>query len=270
MVRAFPAVVIENISPLVDGGRYPVKRVIGEDLVVEADIFKDGPDVVAASLRWRLVNESNWHETPMHFVDNDRWRGACTFYENASYEYTVEAWTDTFRGWQREFTAKFEAGIVDLTREALEGVALLEAAGRGANDRDDAARLLEFSGNIRTAENAEVNRIAQSAELEVLMATYPDRSTATQYAPAPRVIVDRPEARMASWYEFFPRSAGGHGDRGTTLREALPRVDDAKAMGFNVIYFPPIHPIGHTNRKGRNNSLMSEPGEPGGPYAVGN
>src|SRR5436309_2183905 len=120
MLRAFPSAVIENLSPLVDGGRYAIKRVIGEDLVVEADIFKDGHDVVAASLRWRLVGETWWHDTPMRFVDNDRWRGVCTFYENASYEYTVEAWTDTFRGWQHEFAAKFEAGISDLTSEALE------------------------------------------------------------------------------------------------------------------------------------------------------
>jgi starch synthase (maltosyl-transferring) len=205
----------------------------------------------------------------MIYIDNDRWRGSCTFYENAVYEYTVEAWTDTFRGWQREFTTKFEAGISSLTSEALEGAALLEAASQRAHDPADAARLVEFSQNIRTSDNAEINAIAQSAELDVLMATYPDRSAATQYAPPPRVIVDRPAARTAAWYEFFPRSAEGRGDRGSTLRECLPRVDDAKAMGFNVIYFPPIHPIGHTNRKGRNNSITSEPGDPGVPYAIG-
>jgi starch synthase (maltosyl-transferring) len=270
MVRAFPAVVIENLEPLVNGGRYPIKRVIGEDLVVEADVFKDGHDVVAASLRWRAVGGDHWHETPMAFVDNDRWRGACTFYENAIYEYTVEAWTDTFRGWQEEFAKKFEAGIANLTSEALEGAALLEAAAERAHDPSDAARLLELAELIRTSDNAEINAIAQSAELDVLMATYPDRSSATQYAPAPRAIVDRKRARTAAWYEFFPRSAGGRGDRGSTLRECLPRVDDAKAMGFDVIYFPPIHPIGHTNRKGRNNSVTSEPGEPGVPYAIGN
>ena len=115
MTRAFPSVVIENLQPLVDGGRYPVKRVVGEDLVVEADVFKDGHDMVAAVLRWRLVGETRWHETPMSFVDNDRWRGVCTFYEVGVYEYTVEAWTDTFRGWQHEFTTKFEAGISVLT-----------------------------------------------------------------------------------------------------------------------------------------------------------
>lgn len=269
MIRAFPSVVIENLQPLIDGGRYPIKRVIGEDLVVEADVFKDGHDVVAATLRWRVLGEEQWHDTAMTFLDNDRWRGVCTFYENAIYEYTVEAWTDTFSGWRNEFATKFEAGISPLTSEALEGAALLEAASQRASDPTDAARLLEFSQNIRTGDNAEINVIAQSAELEVLMATYPDRSTATQYAPPPRAIVDRPLARTAAWYEFFPRSAEGRGDRGSTLRDCLPRIDDAKAMGFDVIYFPPIHPIGYTNRKGRNNSVTSEPGEPGVPYAIG-
>jgi starch synthase (maltosyl-transferring) len=269
MIRAFPAVVIENLSPLVDGGRYPVKRVIGEDLVVEADIFKDGHDIVSASLRWRLVGDANWNDTPMRLVDNDRWRGVCTFYENATYEYTVEAWTDIFGSWQHEFAAKFKAGIANLTSETLEGAALVEAAARRATDPTDGARLRQIAEEMRIGDSEQVNTIAHSSELQVLMASYPDRSTATQYAPAPRVIVDRAEARTAAWYEFFPRSAGGHGDRGSTLREALPRVDDAKAMGFNVIYFPPIHPIGHTNRKGRNNSLTVEPGEPGVPYAIG-
>jgi starch synthase (maltosyl-transferring) len=269
MIRAFPSAVIENLQPLIDGGRYPIKRVAGEDLVVEADVFKDGHDVVAAVLRWRLVGEIRWHETPMAFVDNDRWRGVCTLYQSGTYEYTVEAWTDTFRGWQREFSAKFEAGISELTAEALEGAALLEAAAQRAIVAADATRLREFAENIRVSENEQINAIALSGELEVLMATYPDRSWATQYAPAPRVIVDRVTARTAAWYEFFPRSAEGHGDGGSKLRDCLPRIDDAKAMGFNVIYFPPIHPIGHTNRKGRNNSVTCEPGDPGVPYAIG-
>jgi starch synthase (maltosyl-transferring) len=270
MIRAFPAVLIENIAPLINGGRYPVKRVVGEDLVVEADIFKDGHDPVGAKLRWRIVGEPDWHDTAMSFVDNDRWRGICTFYENAIYEYTVEAWTDSFRGWQHEFGKKFEAGITDLTTEALEGAALLEQAAARARDPVDAERLVDLSQCIRTGDNAYVNSIAHSGELEVLMATYPDLSTATQYAPAPRVMVDRKAARTAAWYEFFPRSAEGLPNRGSTFRQCLRRVDDAKAMGFDVIYFPPIHPIGHTNRKGRNNSLVAKPGEPGVPYAIGN
>src|SRR6266550_2342090 len=269
MVRAFPSVVIENLQPLIDGGRYPIKRIVGEDLVVEADIFRDGHDVVAAILKWRVLGKRAWRETPMNFVDNDRWRGICTLYDEDIHEYTVEAWTDAFRSWQSEFAKKFEAGISDLRSEALEGAALVEAAARRARDRADRKRLLEFSQQISTGANSEIRAIAQSGELAVLMATYPDRAAATQYDPPLRVVVDRPVALIAAWYEFFPRSAEGRGDRGSTFRDCLPRVDDARAMGFDVIYFPPIHPIGRTNRKGRNNSLTCEPGEPGVPYAIG-
>jgi starch synthase (maltosyl-transferring) len=269
MARAFPSVVIENLQPLLDGGRYPIKRIVGEDLVVEADIFKDGHDVVAAILKWRVLGKRAWRETPMNFVDNDRWRGVCTLYDEAIHEYTVEAWTDTFRSWQGEFAKKFEAGISDLRSEALEGAALVEAAAKRARDRADRKRLLELSRQISTGANSEIHAIAQSGELEVLMATYPDRSAATQYDPPPRVVVDRPAALIGAWYEFFPRSAEGRGDRGSTFRDCLSRVDDAKAMGFDVIYFPPIHPIGHTNRKGRNNSITFVPGDPGVPWAIG-
>jgi starch synthase (maltosyl-transferring) len=129
--------------------------------------------------------------------------------------------------------------------------------------------LLEFSQQISTGANSEIRAIAQSGELAVLMATYPDRAAATQYDPPLCVVVDRPAALIAAWYEFFPRSAEGRGDRGSTFRDCLPRVDDARAMGFDVLYFPPIHPIGHTNRKGRNNSTTYEPGEPGVPWAIG-
>ena len=269
MAGAFPSVVIENLQPLIEGGRYPIKRIVGEDLAVEADIFKDGHDVVAAVLKWRVLGKREWRETPMTFVDNDRWRGVCTLYDEAIHEYTVEAWTDTFRSWQSEFAKKFDGGISDLRSEALEGAASVEAAARRARDRADAARLREFSEQIATMANSEIYAIAQSGELEVLMATYPDRSAAAQYAPAPRVVVDRQAALFGAWYEFFPRSAEGRGDRGSTFRDCLPRVDDAKAMGFDVIYFPPIHPIGHTNRKGRNNSITCEPGDPGVPWAIG-
>jgi len=269
MVRAFPSIVIENLQPLIDAGRYPIKRIIGEDLTVEADIFKDGHDVVAAILKWRVLGKRAWRETPMNFVDNDRWRGVCTLYEQDIHEYTVEAWTDRFRSWQAEFTKKFEAGISDLQSEALEGAALVEGASRRARDRADRKRLQEFSQQISTGANSEIHAIAQSGELEVLMATYPDRSASTQYDPPPRVVVDRPVALVAAWYEFFPRSADGRGDRGSTFRQCLPRVEEAKAMGFDVIYFPPIQPIGHTNRKGRNNSVTCDRGEPGVPWAIG-
>ena len=269
MAGTFPSVVIENLQPLIEGGRYPIKRIAGEDLAVDADIFKDGHDVVAAVLKWRVLGKGAWRETPMIFIDNDRWRGVCTLYDEAVHEYTVEAWTDSFRSWQSEFAKKFEGGISDLRSEALEGAAIVKAAAERAHDRADAARLREFSAQITNGANSEIYAITKSGELEVLMATYPDRSTATDYDPAPRVVVDRQGALFGAWYEFFPRSAEGRGDRGSTFRDCLPRVDDAKAMGFDVIYFPPIHPIGHTNRKGKNNAITCEPGDPGVPWAIG-
>jgi len=269
MTRAFPSVVIENVQPLIDRGRYPIKRVIGEDVVVEADIFKDGHDVVAAVLKWRVAGRRAWREAPMVFVDNDRWRGVCTLYDQAIHEYTIQAWTDTFRSWQQEFAKKFEAGVADLRSEALEGAAIVEAAASRARDAADSARLRKFAGQIAEGANLEIYALTHSGELEVLMASYPDRADATQHEPSLRVVVDRPAALFGAWYEFFPRSADGCGDRGSTFRDCLSRIDDAKAMGFDVIYFPPIHPIGHTNRKGRNNAITSEQGDPGVPWAIG-
>src|SRR5436189_5316372 len=114
MSRAFPSVVIENLQPLIDGGRYPIKRIVGEDLVVEADIFKDGHDVVAAVLKWRVLGKRPWRETPMIFVDNDRWRGVCTLYDEAVHEYTAGAGTSTLRSWTSDCTTRFEGGISDL------------------------------------------------------------------------------------------------------------------------------------------------------------
>jgi starch synthase (maltosyl-transferring) len=269
MARRFPSVVIDNVQPLIDCGRSPIKRIVGEDLAVEADIFKDGHDVVAAVLKWRVVGKRAWRETPMIFADNDRWRGVCPLYDQAIHEYTVEAWTDTFRSWQQEFAKKFEGGIADLRSEALEGAAIVKGAASRARDRADGARLREFAEQIVTVANSEIYAVAKSGELEVLMATYPDRADATQYEPVPRVVVDRPVALFGAWYEFFPRSAEGHGDRGSTFRDCLPRVDDAKAMGFDFLYFPPIHPIGETSRKGRNNAVTCEADDPGVPWAIG-
>src|ERR1700751_3582051 len=155
VARTFPSVVIENLQPLLDGGDYPIKRIIGEDLAVEADIFKDGHDVVAAVLKWRVLGKRAWRETPMNFVDNDRWRGVCTIYDEAIHEYTVGAWTDTFRSWQSEFAKKFQGGISDLRSEALEGAALVKAAASRARDKAYAARLHEFAEQIFTGGNSQ-------------------------------------------------------------------------------------------------------------------
>lgn len=263
-------VVIENVTPLLDGGRYPVKRTVGEDLTVEADIFREGHDVVAAALKWRKIGTEAWFETPMTPLINDRWRGVCSFFENTDYEFTIEAWCDTFRSWQIEFSKKFDGGVTDLLSETLEGKHLIEECANRAEESEDAERLREIADKLGAAEPEDVRKISHWTELEALMESWPERSASTEYKPYPRVTVNREQALCAAWYEFFPRSAEGNARRGSTFRDCLPRIDDAKAMGFDVIYFPPIHPIGVSNRKGANNSVTCEPGEPGVPYAIGN
>ena len=262
-------VIVENISPQLDGGRYPIKRAVGQDLVVEADIFKEGHDVVSAMLKWRRVGDSTWLETPMKPLVNDRWRGVLTVTAPGPWEYTIEAWGDTFKSWQEEIHKKFGGGILDLGSESLEGAAFVQGAASRAAGTPDADLLNEFATKLKSAGSEETNAIASSAELEGLMTVWTDRSLSTDYHPLLPLWVDGELAVFAAWYEFFPRSAEGKPDSGSTFRDCLPRIDDAKAMGFDVIYFPPIHPIGETARKGRNNSVTCEPGEPGVPYAIG-
>lgn len=263
-------VVIENVTPLLDGGRYPVKRITGDDLTVAADIFRDGHDIVTARLKWRKLGDKTWAETPMHARVNDRWDGICSFFENTTYEITIEAWTDVFHSWQHEFEKKFKGGVTPLISETLEGAAIVEAAAKRARLPVDKKLLKGYAQRIRDAGPEEVFHLSFATELVALMNYYQDRSLSTEFMPYPQVTVDRQAAVFAAWYEFFPRSAEGRGDQGSTFRDCLPRVDDAKAMGFDVIYFPPIHPIGLSNRKGRNNATTCEPGEPGVPYAIGN
>jgi starch synthase (maltosyl-transferring) len=263
-------VVIEAITPQIEGGRYPIKRAEGEDVVVEADVFKDGHDIVSAVLKWRRAGDEAWHETPMTQLPfDDRWRGTLTVSGTGRYEYTIEAWGDVFLSWRDEICKKVDGGLTELASEALEGARILRAAKKAAS-RSDAATLEAFAASLEGAEPARLKEIAIDPSLEGLMRFYADRSLATTHAPALGIWVDRRRAAFAAWYEFFPRSAEGRPDGGSTFRGCLGRIDDAKAMGFDVIYFPPIHPIGETNRKGRNNSRTCEPGEPGVPYAIGN
>ena len=288
-------VIIENVYPAINGGRFPVKRVVGEELRIEADIYKDGHDTVAARLKWRELGKRKWTSSPMTPIPdgNDRWQASCLFLRNATFEITIEAWPDAFRSWSHEFRTKLRAGQSDLTLESREGVLLIEAAAdRAERSNPDAAKSLrEKAFALAKSTPTETDSLAHHADLASLMDAFPDLDLATEWtldhcdvralvdAPPlrkspstryPLVVVDRTEALFASWYEFFPRSATGEGHRGATFRECLPRVDDARSMGFNVIYFPPIHPIGLTARKGRNNSLSCQPGEPGVPYAIGN
>lgn len=269
ILQRLQTVVIESIKPCLDGGRYPIKRIVGEELKVSADIFKEGHDEICAVLKWRKKGRSDWYQTPLRPTTNDRWEGVCYFIENARHEYTIEAWQDEFRSWQIEYGKKVAAEWTDLATELTEGSIIVEKAAARAGHKQDKERLLTFARQLRNADAHFGALLAKNPELAGLMAAWPDLELSTEYKPYLEVTVDRPEAQFAAWYEFFPRSAEGNGNKGSKFRDCLSRVDDAKAMGFSVIYFPPIHPIGLTKRKGKNNSITSESGDPGVPYAIG-
>jgi len=264
------AIVIENVQPLLDCGRYAIKRLAGDPVRVTADIYKDGHDLVAAVLKWRIAGEKKWHEVPMFDEGNDVWAGAFTIEEIGDCEYAVEAWLDHYATWRDEFHRKHAGGDGDLFSEALEGAALLESGAKRAGKKSAASLLRAAAASLAHGDRDEALSISARTDLAALMAKFPDRAISAEFRPYGRIMVERPRALFAAWYEFFPRSAQGRGDRGSTFRDCLSRLDDAQAMGFDVVYFPPIHPIGATKRKGRNNSLACEPEDPGVPYAIGN
>ena len=266
-----PTVVIENFYPCLEGGRHAVKRIVGEPLEVWCDIFTDGHVVLSAVLKWRREGGDEWAESGMQPTDNDRWRGQCRFDAIGRWEYVVEAWVDAFRGWKKTFAVRVEAADPDVPVEALEGVRLLREAARRARSRsaqEAALQIEEVAELLASLPAAEVLDLLQAPELQALMDRYPDRRLSTVSDPL-RVVVERERARFSAWYEFFPRGAEGRADRHSTFRDCLPRLDDACAMGFDTVYFPPIHPIGVTARKGRNNTLVAQPGDVGSPWAIG-
>jgi starch synthase (maltosyl-transferring) len=266
-----PTVVIENLYPSLEGGRHPVKRVVGEELEVYADVFKDGHDVMSAVLRWRPVGSPRWFEAPMQPLENDRWRGACTFNAVGRWEYVIEAWGDTFRSWKKSFAVRCQAQDPDVPVEALEGARLLREAAlraRTAGAADFGAQLDDVADLLTNLPAGELLDVLLSDELQALIDRYPDRALST-VSHVQRVIVERERARFSAWYEFFPRNAEGRSDKHSTFRDCLARLDGAREMGFDVIYFPPIHPIGVNFRKGKNNTLTAGPDDVGSPWAIG-
>ena len=260
-------VVIESIAPAVDDGRYPIKREVGAVIEVTADIFKDGHDVLVAYLRYRRDSDRAWRESPMHHVDNDRWAGTFTVEATGRYRYTIEALTETFQSWLADLQ-KRHAGGQDLTSALGEGRALIRDATKRAGGADRTA-LEAYAGRIeRAGSPASAVAAAAEPELSTLMARYLDRSEATWAEREFEVTVDPVRARFAAWYEFFPRS-GTASDRSATFKEAEAQLARASSMGFDVVYLPPIHPIGKAHRKGRNNELVAAPDDPGSPWAIG-
>jgi starch synthase (maltosyl-transferring) len=260
-------IVIEDVYPELDAGRYPVKRVVGDTLAVWADIFRDGHDVIAAVLKYRPERAAEWLEVPMSFHDNDRWVGRVTLTENTRYRYTIEAWTDHFASWRADTLKKREAGQ-PIGVEFLDGRNLLvsaEARAEGVDKRLFERLLREFdSGDEAGRTDVMLSRVLAQA-----MARWPDRSDAVRYRRELEVVVDRPLARFAAWYEMFARSQGTEPGRSATFDDGIARLPEVARMGFDVVYLPPIHPIGRINRKGPDNALTAKPGDPGSPYAIG-
>ena len=262
-------VVIEGVHPAIDGGRFPIKRTVGEEVVVEADIFAEGHDVLKAVLKYRPVGSTEWAESPMTALPyNDRWTASFVAERQGQLEYTVEGWVDRFASWHYELTKKAEAGQ-DVASELLEGAELvLEGASRAKGN--DAAWLKARGEDLAKAgEQGERIKSGLDPELVATMARHPDRTRGFTHEPALGVVVERERARFGAWYEMFPRSTapvpGQHGTFKTT-EDRLPYV---ASMGFDIVYLPPVHPIGRAFRKGPNNSLTPEPDDPGSPWAIG-
>ena len=265
-------IAIEAIEPCIDGGRFPAKSTADATFTVEADIFGDGHDVIAAALAWRPKGDADWQECPMVLVENDRWRARASFPENRLYEYTILAWRDLFAAWRSEVTKKFAAGI-DIGLELEEGRTLVFNALKGHPEPGGKAdrKALEALLKSFDAETENTGRFAAFAndDAEALMARAASRTNLTTHEPALEVFVDRPAAAFSAWYEMMPRSQSGDAGRHGTFDDVIRRLPYVRDLGFDVLYFPPIHPIGKTNRKGRNNSLTPTADDPGSPYAIG-
>ncbi|MGH8117813.1 MAG: alpha-1,4-glucan--maltose-1-phosphate maltosyltransferase [Rhodanobacteraceae bacterium] len=257
---------IENVWPEIDCGRHPVKRVAGDALEVWADILCDGHDALAACVRWRDAEAPAWREAPMAAVDNDRWRGRFPLEAIGRRQYTIVAWRDRFATWRSDFLKKREAGQpVEL--EAIEGHGLVAEAAAHAKRADRRA----LAATVRRLDDAESDHAAillQDDLLERMRRAAP-RTDLARYRHTLEVIVDRRAAIFGAWYEMFPRSAGNDAQRHGTFDDVIARLPYVRDLGFDVLYLPPIHPIGGTHRKGRNNALAAAPGDPGSPWAIG-
>ncbi len=261
-------ITIENLWPEVDGGRFPAKRPAGEPVTVWADIYKEGHDVIAAALLYRrtATPETAWSQTLFHSPDNDRWRAEFTPAEAGMYEYTAAAWVEVFETWRRDTERKRAAGQ-DIASDLREGWELARAAAARAGARAAApAALAEALARPETVPGA---GLLLADETAAWIGARAEPGTPTQLEPARRLRVDRERAGCSAWYEMFPRSQGRVPGRSATFHESEARLPEIQAMGFDVLYLPPIHPIGHSQRKGRNNSLTAQPDDPGSPYAIG-
>jgi starch synthase (maltosyl-transferring) len=259
-------VIIEGVTPEIDAGRYPIKRIVGEQTVVEADILADGHDALSCALLYRKEGDAKWTEVPMEPLGDDRWRASFSVQELGRYRYTVSGWIDHFKTWSRDLGKRVEAGQ-DVSVDLLIGAELVEAARKRAT-LVHAGWLSTFAEALR-AGGVEGARQALSPELARLMSLCGERRFATTYDKELEVVVDRERARFGAWYELFPRSCSAVPGRHGTFKDLEERLEYVASMGFDVLYLPPIHPIGRSFRKGRNNSTVVSQDDPGSPWAIG-
>ncbi|MGZ8263647.1 MAG: alpha-1,4-glucan--maltose-1-phosphate maltosyltransferase [Burkholderiales bacterium] len=258
--------VIDRVLPEIDGGRFPVKRIVGDTMVVEADVFGDGHDMLACMLGYRHESEVDWQEIPMTLTVNDRWRGEFPLEKLGRYRYTVTVWVDHFLSWRHDFKRRIDPA--DIASAALVGGKLIAEAVNRA-DRADAQRLRDWGKALIAAEETDtIQRIALDETLAGIAERYPDRRFAAVYDKELKIVVDTPRARFSSWYELFPRSVRGDGRHGT-FRDVEARLSYVRELGFDILYLPPIHPIGRAKRKGKNNSLTPDPADVGSTWAIG-
>ena len=261
-------VVVESVRPEVDGGRFPAKAVIGQRFLVEADVFAEYEPIVSSVLRYRRDGEAGWRETPMQPAGEDHYAGGFIVDQLGVYYYTIEAWIDRFETWRRLLQRKVEARQ-DVSGELQVGTTLVRdaaARARGSNRKRLEATAARIGGERPARERA---RAPLGGHLAALMSRHPDRSRSIRYDRELRLTVDPPKAVFSSWYELFPRSWAPEPGRHGTLRDVEAVLPYVAGMGFDVLYLPPVHPIGRTHRKGKNNSLRAKATDPGSPWAIG-
>ncbi|GGO90028.1 alpha-1,4-glucan--maltose-1-phosphate maltosyltransferase [Stakelama pacifica] len=264
--REWPRLVVDELSPSVTGGDFAVKRVVGDTVQVEADVYADGHEQLAAELHWRAADEAEWRKRRMTALDNDRWRASFVPERLGAHEFRVAGWLDRFHGFTRDFRKKLNADVAQPVdyREGVELVREAQARAEGELARSLSALLAKLDGAEQQAQAA----LLLDPETAALMDRADDRPH-LHSSPIQRLDAERLAARFSSWYELFPRSITDDKARHGTFADVIERLPAIRDMGFDTLYFPPIHPIGKTNRKGPNNTLTPGPNDPGSPYAIG-
>ncbi len=260
-------VVIEDVRPQIEGGRFPIKRAVGEKIVVTADIFSDGHDTVSARVLFKGPNDKDWKESSLTFIENDFWSGEFRVKDLGRYLYTVEGWVDHFRTWQKDLRKKFDAGQ-NVKVDLQIGLDYIDKVIKKAS-ADYKNTLKNIYADLKDNDPELAVLTAVGKDLAELMDRYKDLSSASRYQKELVAVVDPKKAVFSAWYERFPRSCSSVPGRHGTFKDCEAILPEIERMGFDVLYLPPIHPIGMTKRKGKNNNPVCEEGDVGSPWAIG-